>query len=481
MSDCAGCSRPGQEPRCAFCGVARAPGGYEIKKVLAQTDHGRVYRALAPGGAVVALKELQFASVPGAQQIDAFEREAATLKTLNHPRIPRYIASFTEGEGVQLRLYLAAEFIEGEMLSARIARGPLPLAGLRDVARQVLEVLVYLHGLRVLHRDIKPDNLIVRPGGEVVLVDFGSARWLTGTQTYGSTLVGTFGYMPTEQLGGTVDATSDLYALGATLLHAATGKPPSDLLSSDMCLVVPRQTPLRELITVLVQPRRDKRLRSAAAALRILEHPSSFRPVRPAVAWLTAAALALTALSFVPGAHHAVQPAVASTTGVVPNGVRTPRSWFARAKPYCNPVEVAQFMVRNPVPAGWDWAGFAAGCWALAGRIDDARKMLATVPEKDRWQSAGIVFDLAHPVADAGDDIAAASIMNLVLESWPNHFQALYHAGISDFALGHQERARSHLTEFLKLYKEEDGFTRNARAALAKMQAGPPTTAAARP
>src|SRR2546430_7562857 len=49
------------------------------------------------------------------------------------------------------------------------------------------------------------------------LVDFGSARWLTGTQTYGSTLVGTFGYMPTEQLGGTVDATSDLYALGATL------------------------------------------------------------------------------------------------------------------------------------------------------------------------------------------------------------------------------------------------------------------------
>src|SRR6266436_5660504 len=208
MSDCAGCSRPGSEPRCSFCGVARAPGGYEVVRVLAQTDHGRVYRARAPDGAVVALKELQFASVPGAQQIDAFEREAATLKTLQHPRIPRFIASFQEGEGVQLRLYLAAEFIEGEALSARIARGPLAEAELRDVAAQVLQVLAYLHKLGVLHRDIKPDNLIVRPGGEVVLVDFGSARKLEGSRTFRATLVGTFGYMPTEQLGGTVDATS---------------------------------------------------------------------------------------------------------------------------------------------------------------------------------------------------------------------------------------------------------------------------------
>src|SRR5882762_10443116 len=174
MATCAGCGRSGREPRCAFCGVASAPGGYAVERVLAQSPHGRVYRARSSEGATVALKELQFASVPGAQQIDAFEREAATLKTLHHPRIPRYIASFRDGEGVHLRLYLAAEFIEGEPLSARIARGPLSAAELRDVARQVLEVLVYLHALGVLHRDIKPDNMIVRSGGELVLVDFGS-------------------------------------------------------------------------------------------------------------------------------------------------------------------------------------------------------------------------------------------------------------------------------------------------------------------
>src|SRR5436190_1821361 len=389
MGACAGCGRAGTDSRCAFCGVALAPRGYAVEKVLAQTDHGRVYRARSPDGAIVALKELQFASVPGAQQIDAFEREAATLKTLHHPRIPRYVDSFSEGEGVHLRLYLAAEFIEGEPLSARIRRGPFPEAELRDVAGQVLWVLLYLHKLGVLHRDIKPDNLIVRPGGELVLVDFGSARQLSGTHTYGSTLVGTFGYMPTEQLGGTVDATSDLYALGATLLHAATGKPPSELLSSEMALRVPRDAPLR--------------------------------------------------------------------------------GWFAVTMPFCNPLEVPQLMARRPAPPGWDGAGYAAGCWALAGRIDEARSALARVPEQERWRAAGIVFDLAHPVADAGDDIAAAPIMNLVIESWPNHFMALYHAGISDFALGNPDRARKHLTAFLRLYKEEDGFTRNAREALAKL------------
>ncbi len=466
MPDCAGCGRPGSGSRCPFCGVAFAPGGFTVERVLAQSDHGRVYRARAPDGTAVALKELQFAAVPGAQQIDAFEREAEMLKSLHHPRIPRYIHSFAEGEGVHLRLYLAAEFIEGEPLSARIRRGPLPEPELRDVAGQVLRVLAYLHKLGVLHRDIKPDNLIVRPPGEVVLVDFGSARQLSGTRTYGSTLVGTFGYMPTEQLGGTVDATSDLYALGATLLHAGTGKPPSDLLSSDMALRVPRDAPLRDLIAGLVQPRRERRIPSANAALTALEHPARGRGVRPRFAVMAAAGLIVALASSV---LVSAPIAASDPVSAVPRGSPA-RQWFARAKPFCNPVEVAQFMGRQPGPSGSEGAGYVAGCWALAGRIEEARAALGRVPEQERWRAAGIVFDLAHPVADAGDDVAAAPIMNLVLESWPNHFQALYHAGMSDYALGNAGRARTHLTEFLRLYKEEDGFTRNARAALAKLR-----------
>jgi serine/threonine protein kinase len=472
MRECAGCGRPGSEARCGFCGVAHAPGGYAVEKVLAQGPHGRVYRARSPEGAVVALKELQFANVPGAQQIDAFEREAAMLKTLHHPRIPRYVASFQDGIGVQLRLYLAAELIEGESLAVRISRGPFSAAELRDVAEQVLDVLAYLHKLGVLHRDIKPDNLIVRPGGEVVLVDFGSARQLAGSSTYGSTLVGTFGYMPTEQLGGTVDASSDLYALGATLLHAATGKPPSDLLTSDMALRVAADVPLRDLIVTLVQPRRERRLQSAAAALQLLRNPRPRRPVRVRFAVFAACGLCVTLVSFVRGPAPGGDPSVAISG--MPRGASAAQRWFAAAKPSCNPVEVAQVMARRPPPGGWDGTGFGAGCWALAGRIDEARTLLGQVPGQDRWRAAGIVFDIAHPVADAGDDIAAAPIMNLVLESWPNHFQALYHAGISDYALGHAERARTHLTEFLRLYKEDDGFTRNARDALARL--GPAVT-----
>ncbi len=470
---CPGCSRPVAEPRCAFCGVARAPGGFAVERVLAQGPHGRVYRARSPEGAPVALKELQFASVPGAQQIDAFEREAKTLKTLHHPRIPHFVASFAEGDGVHLRLYLAAEFIEGEPLSARIARGPLPEQELREVAGQVLRVLGYLHGLGVLHRDIKPDNLIVRPGGESVLVDFGSARRLSGSRTHGSTLVGTFGYMPTEQLGGTVDATSDLYALGATLLHAATGKPPSELLSSDFSLRVPREVPLRELIGRLVQPRRERRFRSANEALDALENPRPPPAVRPrfVAAVSAAAAVALAGLFLARNAMMAVAPAAAGTTGsALPAGGSPAQRWFRVAKPFCNPVEVAQLMARRQAAPGWDGAGYAAGCWALAGKIDQARSTLQGVPEPDRWRAAGIVFDLAHGVADAGDDLAAGPIMNLVLESWPNHFMALYHAGMSDYTLGHGKRARTHLAQFLELYKTEDGFRHNAQAALAKLR-----------
>jgi serine/threonine protein kinase len=79
----------------------------------------------------------------------------------------------------------------------------------------------------VLHRDLKPANVVLRPDGTLALVDFGSVRTLSTDRTHGSTLVGTFGYMPPEQLGGTVDRTSDLYALGATLLHDLTGRDPA--------------------------------------------------------------------------------------------------------------------------------------------------------------------------------------------------------------------------------------------------------------
>src|SRR5438132_1289457 len=204
---CPSCSSQLNGDRCPVCGAAARAGVFRVVSVLAQSPHGSTYRAQGPSG-MVALKELVFALVPTAQQLDAFEREAQLLGSVSHPQIPRLIASFREGEGPSLRLYLAQELVEGEPLSSHIG---IDESEARVIARQILNILRYLHERGIVHRDVKPANVLRRPDGTLALVDFGAARAVEGV-THGATLVGTFGYMPPEQLGGTVDATADLYA-----------------------------------------------------------------------------------------------------------------------------------------------------------------------------------------------------------------------------------------------------------------------------
>gem|GEM_PF-6531498 len=117
---CVVCDAALDGARCGHCGAAVAPGGYLVQRVISQSVHGRVYLAVDREGRRVALKELLFALVPGVEQLDAFEREAAVLRSLSHPDIPRFVASFQEGSGVGTRLYLAQEYLEGESLLQRI-------------------------------------------------------------------------------------------------------------------------------------------------------------------------------------------------------------------------------------------------------------------------------------------------------------------------------------------------------------------------
>src|SRR5216683_2713784 len=287
---CPSCSAPLTANRCSGCGAAARAGPYRVLSVLAQSPHGRTYRAQGPTG-MVALKELVFALVPTAQQLDAFEREARLLGSVSHPQIPRLIDSFREGDGPSLRLYLAQELVDGEPLSSRI--GIDEVEG-RVVARQLLSILRYLHERGIVHRDVKPANVLRRPDGTLALVDFGAARALEGV-THGATLVGTFGYMPPEQLGGTVDATSDLYALGATLVHLLGRKAPEDLLGPDLELRLDhlKVSPnFRAFLGRLTARKRASRPASAAEALRVLDSPAPAR-VRPKLVVALAAALAL--------------------------------------------------------------------------------------------------------------------------------------------------------------------------------------------
>ena len=80
------------------------------------------------------------------------------------------------------------------------------------------------------------------------------------------------------------------------------------------------------------------------------------------------------------------------------------------------------------------------------------------------------MFEVAHPVADAGDDRSAGPIMELVIQYWPNHYMALYHAGMSEYALGQPALAKKNLTAFLSYYHINDGWTRNARNVLARLR-----------
>jgi serine/threonine protein kinase len=443
-----------------------------VERVLAQSGHSRVYLARDASGRLAALKELHFALVPGAQEVEAFEREADTLASLAHPAIPRFLERFTEGAGVGLRLYLATEFIAGESLADRLDRGPLPADEALALARTLLDLLVWLQQRTpaLFHRDLKPANVMFRQDGAVVLVDFGSARQVEGSRTHRSTLVGTFGYMPPEQLGGTVDRTSDVYALGATLLHAVTGRPPAELLEDGFTLVIPAAVPpaLRGWLERALAVPRERRFPDARTALAAL----AGRPRRRPLPWLAPAlTMALVAGASIVLTRERPLPPVAAPVVSPPAA----QAWFARVRSSCNNLEVGGAMARSPPPAGADGMGFGAGCYALAGRHGEARRLIASLPTApERTRAAWRVFEIAHPVADQGDDDAAGPMMELVLESWPDNYQALYHAGISEYGQGDTVKARARLEDFLRRYTTNDNFTAQARTVLQRIEQGLP-------
>lgn len=315
---CISCRRATSEDRCAHCGAARVAGGYRTRVVLSQSPKGRVYLAEAPGGARVALKELLFTQVPDFKSIEAFEREGQVLRQLEHPRIPRYIDSFTDGEGVNMRFYLAQSYVEGQSLLDRLATHRFDERSVRGIAEQVLEVLVYLQGLSpaVTHRDLKPSNLIQRDDDSIVLVDFGSAR--ERGHTVQGTFAGTFGFAPPEQLVGIVDATSDLYALGMTLIHLLTRVVPTALDVSQEFTKANITPALRRWLSKMTAQRPRDRFASATAALTALRALGTERRPVPALTWAIAAAALVSGGIVVGIATPEVQPVLLPESVVQP-------------------------------------------------------------------------------------------------------------------------------------------------------------------
>jgi serine/threonine protein kinase len=222
----------------------------------------------------VALKKLELRALGEWKGLELFEREASILASLNHPGIPHYV-SYQQADGPEGPAFLIAqELAPGQSLDRWLVGGwrasPQEAA---QIATQVLEVLTYLHDQRppVIHRDLKPSNLVRDERGYLSLVDFGSVRAVFDQSPIGgSTVAGTFGYMAPEQLRGLATAPSDLYALGATLLHLMTGQSPDRLPQSHLRYDVGRliQAPPAFVawLSRLCEPEPENRFQSAAAA-----------------------------------------------------------------------------------------------------------------------------------------------------------------------------------------------------------------------
>ena len=209
-------------------------GRFDVQRLLGAGGQARTWLARdLETGRDVALKELTLARAPSWKSVELFDRETAVLRTLDHPRIPAYVHAFhdEEGPGGGARFFLAQTLVDGEGLDRELVHRQWSEGDAILLLRQLLDVLGYLHGHSppVVHRDIKPSNLVRAADGSVALIDFGAVQTVAHGGGGGSTVVGTSGYMPLEQYMGRAEPASDLYAVGATLVHLLSRQDPGEL------------------------------------------------------------------------------------------------------------------------------------------------------------------------------------------------------------------------------------------------------------
>ena len=205
--------------------VGQTLGPYTLERLLGQGGFAWAFVGRAPDGTPVAIKVLKPRYAGDAQFESRFRNESETAAKLEHPNIIRIRSVAKTGEHVYFAMDLCAD-----SLGARIAReGPLPEEDILRLARDIAAALEFAHQQGVIHRDLKPDNVLIRSDGAAVLTDFGIARAVSGyvASTGVNMTIGTPHYLSPEQAQGRpLDQRLDFYALGITLYKAATGEVP---------------------------------------------------------------------------------------------------------------------------------------------------------------------------------------------------------------------------------------------------------------
>ncbi|MBS2029183.1 MAG: protein kinase [Deltaproteobacteria bacterium] len=259
--------------RPASSGAALPPGNqrYKLDAELGRGAMGVVYRGTDQLlGRPVAIKMLPSEFSRNDQLRRLFLDEARALAALNHPHVVQ-VYDLGEMDG---SLFLAMELVEGETLESVLSRAQLPLPRALDVLDQLAQALEAAHGRGIVHRDVKPGNVMVTPGGAVKLMDFGIAAG-GGVGSQAPTRVGTPRYMAPEQIRGEAsDARADLYALGVLAFQLCTGQlpfPDDGVLDHHLQTAPPRAATLRpelagvvdELVARLLSKPRDERPKNA--------------------------------------------------------------------------------------------------------------------------------------------------------------------------------------------------------------------------
>lgn len=272
---------------------------YQVVKLLAKGGFGHTYIARdtrRPGNPVCVVKHLKPATsdpnfLPIARRL--FHREAETLEKLGHnEQIPQLLAYFEEDK----EFYLVQEFIDGHLLSMEMQPGvKWTESQVLQMLQAVLSILDFVHTHEVIHRDLKPQNLIRRHSdNQLVLVDFGAVKQvqmyslMPPEQFKNETIpIGTPGYMPSEQAQGRPRPNSDIYALGMIAIQALTGLSPKQLTEDPVSGIIlwrhhadQVSNPLAAIVSKMVYPDYKYRYHSAMEALQALGAISN--PTTPA-------------------------------------------------------------------------------------------------------------------------------------------------------------------------------------------------------
>jgi serine/threonine protein kinase len=278
---------------------------YDILGILGEGGSGVTYRALdTTNQQLVALKALSLHQIDDWKAIELFEREAKVLSSLDREGIPKYLDYFTTDLNGERYFYIVQELAPGKNLLEWMQAGwRVSEAELKTITIQILEILIYLHRHYppIVHRDLKPSNILKTEDGKIFLVDFGAVQ-----QTYhdtfmrGSTVVGTYGYMAPEQFRGQAVPATDLYGLGATILHLLTHRSPAEIPQDGLRLNfrdrLQVSSSFADWLERMLEPDVGNRFSSSTKALEVLKTPPKSKS-KPTLSKLDRTLIGITSLT----------------------------------------------------------------------------------------------------------------------------------------------------------------------------------------